>query len=70
LHHCPASVLSISGRNQTPGACGTQTRSSSGIAWTTISGGESGCVEAAAAVIALPLRALLTLASGRAAVVR
>ena len=44
LHHWPASVLSISGRNQTSGACGTQTRSSSGTARTAISLGASRCV--------------------------
>src|SRR5688572_3418774 len=38
LHQLPVTVLSSSGRNHTPGACGTQTRSSSGIAWTAISG--------------------------------
>jgi hypothetical protein len=31
LHQLPVTVLSSSGRNQTPGACGTQTRSSSGM---------------------------------------
>src|SRR3982751_7104706 len=38
LHQLPVTVLSSSGGNQTPGACGTQTRSSSGIAWMAISG--------------------------------
>ena len=38
LHQLPVTVLSSSGRNQTPGACGTQTRSSSGMAWMAISG--------------------------------
>ena len=38
LHQLPVTVFSSSGRNQTPGACGTQTRSSSGMAWTAISG--------------------------------
>src|SRR5690554_6166039 len=32
LHHWPCSVLRKSGRNHTPSACGTQTRSSSGTA--------------------------------------
>ncbi len=38
LHQLPVTVFSSSGRNQTSLACGTQTRSSSGIAWTAISG--------------------------------
>ena len=38
LHQLPVTVFSSSGRNHTFGACGTQTRSSSGMAVTAISG--------------------------------
>src|SRR6187549_878883 len=43
LHQLPVTVFSSSGRNQTSGACGTQTRSSSGTAWIAISGWMPGC---------------------------
>ena len=45
LHHWPCSVLRNSGRNQTPSACGTQTRSSSGTAVMAISFGAIGWAE-------------------------
>jgi hypothetical protein len=47
-------VLKSSGRNQTSGACGTQTRSSSGSARTAI----SGRMPSAAVIIGAPLTGL------------
>src|SRR5438552_3086164 len=53
LHQLPVTVLSSKGRNHTPGAWGTHTRSSVGIASTAISAWMPGCCT----IIAIPSHA-------------